>query len=230
MSRRAPSALLLAVLVFFPIAAGAQAPAAKPAAPRAAYEVRQGDTLYGIARRLRPADLTLAQMVLALFRANPEAFVGGNINQLRMGARLTVPPSAQVAAVAPAEAAREVSALVSQPATPVPAPPPAPAAKPRVAAIPPTLPARPLGREEAERRYLDGLAMERRGDDRGALQAFLEAGEAGHGLAQRHLGEIYGKGNRAAERDYEVSIRWYQKAREQGVEIPKPLPRAPAMR
>ena len=69
------------------------------------------------------------------------------------------------------------------------------------------------------------MALERRGDDKGALKAFLEAGESGHGLAQRKLGEIYDTGNAAVERDYETALRWYQKAREQGIEIEKPLPR-----
>jgi hypothetical protein len=67
--------------------------------------------------------------------------------------------------------------------------------------------------------------MERRGDYRGALTAFLEAGEAGHGQAQRKLGQIYDKGNPAVPRDYQTSLKWYQKAREQGVDIDKPLPR-----
>jgi TPR repeat protein len=34
------------------------------------------------------------------------------------------------------------------------------------------------------------------------------------------VGEIYDSGNSAIERDYEESIRWYQKAREGGEDIP----------
>jgi TPR repeat protein len=81
------------------------------------------------------------------------------------------------------------------------------------------------GQEEAARRYREGEALERKGDDAGALKAYLDAGEAGHGLAQRRLGQIYDKGNTAVQRDYQASLKWYQKAREQGVEIDKPLPR-----
>ena len=79
--------------------------------------------------------------------------------------------------------------------------------------------------EAAAKRYREGQGMERRGDHRGALAAFLEAGEAGHGLAQRKLGQIYDKGNAVVPRDYQVALKWYQKAREQGVEIDKPLQR-----
>jgi TPR repeat protein len=78
----------------------------------------------------------------------------------------------------------------------------------------------------ADLRYREGLALERRGDDRGAFKAFLDAGEGGHGLAQRKLGEIYDKGG-PVERDYEVSLQWYQKARAQGVAIPKTFVRSP---
>jgi pilus assembly protein FimV len=72
-------------------------------------------------------------------------------------------------------------------------------------------------------RYRQGLALEKRGDEVGAFKAFLEAGEAGHGLAQLKLGEIYDNGD-GVQRDYQSSLKWYQKAREQGVPIPAAAP------
>jgi TPR repeat protein len=75
------------------------------------------------------------------------------------------------------------------------------------------------------RRYQEGLALEHKGDDQGALRAFLEAGEGGYGLAQRKLGQIYDKGNSAVKRDLQASILWYQKARAQGVPVEKPVQR-----
>jgi len=78
-------------------------------------------------------------------------------------------------------------------------------------------------REHAARRYQEGLAHEKAGSDRAALKAFLEAGEAGNGLAQKKLSEIYDRGNSAAKRDYETSLLWYDKARAQGVQFPKPM-------
>lgn len=208
--------------------ARAAKPPVKPAAKEVAakpgtYEVKKGDTLFAIARRTRHEGVTLNQMIVALYRANPEAFLGGNINQLRLGHILTVPGKEDVAALNAAEAARTVRSLIAKkPALPpTPEVKEAPPVKPLVK--PPPEPALRLSGEEAERRYREGLAMERRGDERGALRAFLEAGESGHGLAQKKLGEIYDKGNSAVERDYETSIRWYQKAREQGVELPKPF-------
>ena len=78
-----------------------QAPAATPApAPRAAqpaidtpssYRVRQGDTLSRIATRLKPADISLDMMLAALYRANPDAFIGQNMTRLKSGQILRVP-------------------------------------------------------------------------------------------------------------------------------------------
>jgi TPR repeat protein len=78
-----------------------------------------------------------------------------------------------------------------------------------------------VGREAAQR-FAAGQAMEHSKDEKGAFFAYLEAAEAGHPPAQRRLGEIYDSGNSAVKRDYEESIRWYQKAREGGEQIPPP--------
>jgi len=78
-------------------------------------------------------------------------------------------------------------------------------------------------------RHYDGLLMENRGDERGAYLAFREAAEAGYAPAQRRLGEIYDSGNSVVARNFEESIRWYQKAREGGEQIPAPRPRMPSL-
>ena len=63
---------------------------------------------------------------------------------------------------------------------------------------------------------------EQLGDERAALRAFIEAAEAGHGPAQLKLGELYDRGNSVLERDYAISLGWYQKARENGMPVPRP--------
>ena len=80
-----------------------------------------------------------------------------------------------------------------------------------------------LTAREAADRYTLGTLHERRKDLRAAFIAYTEAGEAGYGLAQKKLGDIYSNGNAVVERDYETALKWYEKAREQGIEIPKPL-------
>ena len=76
----------------------------------------------------------------------------------------------------------------------------------------------------ASARYRDARALERKGDQAGALLAYQEAAEAGHGRAQMRLAEIYDKGNTAVKRDYAKALYWYEKARAQGLRIPKPHP------
>jgi FimV-like protein len=190
------------------------------------HEVRRGDTLFAVARKAKHDGVSRNQMILAIWRANQSAFPGGNINLLEVGTVLDIPSRETVAAIDGADADRQVRELLAKasgaPVQVAVAKPAAPAAVkpvPKPGAVP------PMGREEAIRRYREGLALERKGDDQGALKAFLEAGEAGYGLAQRKLGQIYDKGNTVVQRDYQTSLRWYQKAREQGVEIEKPIQR-----
>jgi pilus assembly protein FimV len=74
------------------------------------YRVAEGDTLIKIARSLRAAPQTPAnidQTMMALYRANPDAF-GGNINILRRGVVLRVPGADDIAALNEAEAMGEV--------------------------------------------------------------------------------------------------------------------------
>ena len=80
-----------------------------------------------------------------------------------------------------------------------------------------------LSPEQAASRYRQAEMLERNRDLRAAFNAYAEAGEAGNGLAQKKLGDIYSSGNAVVERDYEAALKWYFKAREQGIEIPKPL-------
>ena len=80
----------------------------------------------------------------------------------------------------------------------------------------------PAANSAGARRHVDGLRLEHRGDDKAAFVAFLEAAESGYPPAQRRVAEIYDSGNASVERDYAESIRWYQKAREGGEQIPPP--------
>jgi TPR repeat protein len=79
-----------------------------------------------------------------------------------------------------------------------------------------------LNPEVSEQRYQEALALERTGSHAAALNAYLEAGNSGHGQAQKRLAEIYDKGSPAVKRDYNQALGWYEKARAQGVAVPKP--------
>ena len=50
-----------------------------------------GETLWSIANRAKPDGVSTQQMMVAIQRANPEAFINGNMNLMRAGARLRMP-------------------------------------------------------------------------------------------------------------------------------------------
>ncbi|MEO8453176.1 MAG: FimV/HubP family polar landmark protein, partial [Gemmatimonadota bacterium] len=70
--------------------------------------VRSNETLWRISERLRAdSNVTVNQMMMALYRANPEAF-SGNINRLRRGAILRLPRGKDLADISTRQATNEV--------------------------------------------------------------------------------------------------------------------------
>ncbi len=93
-----------------PERAAAPAPSAADGQP---VRVRPGDTATRIASRNLPANVSLDQMLVAMLRSNPDAFIGGNINRIKSGAVLDLPGSTEAGAV-PAQEARQVIAAQSR--------------------------------------------------------------------------------------------------------------------
>ena len=85
----------------------------------AAYTVKAGDSLSQIALNTVQdrADVSAGQAALALYRSNPHAFIAGNINRLRVGATLRMPPAENITAVARSEAERQLRMLTQAAAT-----------------------------------------------------------------------------------------------------------------
>ena len=73
--------------------------------------VRQGQTLSEIAAQLaqRIDGASLDQTMLALFKANPDAFASGSINRLEAGVELNRPNQALLRSISPAEAQQFVA-------------------------------------------------------------------------------------------------------------------------
>ena len=69
--------------------------------------VERGDTLRRIAGETKHDGVSLEQMMIGLYKKNPDAFIGDNINRMKAGAILNVPDKATVAAI-PAAEARQV--------------------------------------------------------------------------------------------------------------------------
>lgn len=92
------------------VAAAAPAPAS---AQNEAVRVRSGDTAGRIANANRPAGVSLDQMLVAMLRSNPNAFINGNVNRLRAGTVLQI-PSREQALETSAQEARQIVAAQSR--------------------------------------------------------------------------------------------------------------------
>lgn len=68
------------------------------------HAVLQGQTLHGIARNYRDESYNDQQLMAALLEANPRAFINGNMNLLRAGARLAIPDVETIVAISPQQA------------------------------------------------------------------------------------------------------------------------------
>jgi pilus assembly protein FimV len=84
--------------------AAERAPAAERSASDTQYKVKAGDTLGKIAAQLKPVEVSLDMMLVALYRANPDAFAGNNMNRLKSGQILAVPDSGAIKATGDGEA------------------------------------------------------------------------------------------------------------------------------
>ena len=106
-----------------PIAEPAPSPAASPAPsvaaarePRAAspgadeYKVKPGDSLSRIASRTQRPGVSLDQMLVSLYRGNPDAFLENNMNRLKAGVVLAVPSAESAKGVSATEAHQVIQA------------------------------------------------------------------------------------------------------------------------
>lgn len=75
--------------------------------------VSQGDTLSKIAQQISPEGANLNQIMIALFRANQSAFIGNNINLLKVGEILHIPSSSEIMEISEQEANAEVKVHVA---------------------------------------------------------------------------------------------------------------------
>ena len=92
-----------------PARAPAAAAAGSPAASSDTIAVQKNDTAWGLALAHRPdSSVSVQQMILALLRANPDAFANHNVNVLRRGAVLRMPSAAELQGVSQAAAIAEI--------------------------------------------------------------------------------------------------------------------------
>ncbi len=78
------------------------------------YRVRSGDTLWGIAQAAAPNDSSVYQTMVAIHRANPDAFINGDANLLKRNAILRVPGRDAIARISHDDAVRQITPSASQ--------------------------------------------------------------------------------------------------------------------
>ncbi|HEY9150533.1 MAG: hypothetical protein OQL11_05275 [Gammaproteobacteria bacterium] len=144
----APTAQLPVTRAPAPTPARATAPRPATTTPAADVGTHSGDTygptgrndtLWNIAAKVRPEGVGMEQAMLGLLNANPSAFIGHNINNLKAGYVLRIPDRAEFTSISTADASAEVRTqnrewregrvrpTPAETAAPMPAPAPAPA-------------------------------------------------------------------------------------------------------
>ncbi len=79
-----------------------------PASSGQKVAVKPGDTASKIAAQNKPASISLDQMLVALLKTNPDAFIGGNINRLKSGALLDIPAAEDAGKLLASEASSTI--------------------------------------------------------------------------------------------------------------------------
>ncbi len=71
----------------------------------------RNDTLWGIASKVRPdSSISIQRAMVSIFEANPDAFMRGNINNLKRGAEIQIPDNDAFADISQREALRVIAA------------------------------------------------------------------------------------------------------------------------
>jgi len=81
---------------------------------------------------------------------------------------------------------------------------------------------------KAEVIFAEGVALEQKGDIKGAVEKYIASAKIGHAYAAERLGQLYDKGvTKTLPHDLQESIKYYQDARQRGKAIKGPTERAP---
>ncbi|WP_287032795.1 FimV/HubP family polar landmark protein [Methylophilus sp.] len=72
--------------------------------PSDSVTTERGDTLYAIARQMKPDNISTEQMLAALYQSNQQAFDGKNMNRLKVGKIIRMPDQATLDSISRAQA------------------------------------------------------------------------------------------------------------------------------
>lgn len=89
------------------------APSQHDQAAAATILVEKGDTLGKIADQVKPVDVSLERMLVAMYRVNAKTFDGRNMNRIKAGKILRMPESVDIEKVTQKAAVKEIRAQVA---------------------------------------------------------------------------------------------------------------------
>lgn len=72
------------------------------------WNVKRGQTLWSIAKAVRPDGVSVQQTLMAIFHNNPEAFINNDINRMKAGADLNVPERSAISDVSQSAAIERI--------------------------------------------------------------------------------------------------------------------------
>lgn len=85
-------------------------PVDQPAEGLNSHAIKRGDSLQKIAGKTKPEGISLEQMLIGLWQANPNAFDGNNMNRLKAGQTLSIPDKATLEAATTKDARKIIAA------------------------------------------------------------------------------------------------------------------------
>ena len=109
----APESRPIVVAPAAPAPKAARAPVVATASAQEYGPIAKGETLGRIAASLKPQGVSLEQMLVGLYRSNPDAFVRKNMNLVKSGKILRIPDAQELAAITQGEAVQEYRAQVA---------------------------------------------------------------------------------------------------------------------
>src|SRR5688500_19045897 len=212
---------------------------AKPAAQAGAqHEVKKGETVGAIARANLPPGITLNQMLIAIYRANQDAFIRENVNLVRAGRILNLPSAQDVAGVDADEANRLVRAHMGEfreyrsrlAAVPAPAdavPGQREAAgriEPKPEAPKPAAPADQVRLSKADPQKPGAGSQAARGDDAAARERALKEAQSSIGDLEKNVSDL----QKLLELKNQQLAELEKKAGQKPSAVPAPAAPAPA--
>lgn len=104
-----------AIAVTTPVVVTLAQPQTAPSASADYGPIKRGETLSKIAVKLKPQGVSVEQMMVGIFRNNPQAFIKNDMNRIKADEMLNIPEMGQLIALSKSDAIMEVRLRLANP-------------------------------------------------------------------------------------------------------------------